>query len=110
MCALQKNDLDFQNNTISITKTLPGQNENMKFYKIGTPKNGTARKIEMEKSIMDMLRELVRKNDEHKMQYRTLIEDFHDKDFVFCRKDGYPYSRGYVNNRIKRILRLAKIN
>src|SRR5690625_5760226 len=36
-----------------------------------------------------MLKQLVRSNDRHKMKYRTVIEDFHDKDFVFQRKNGY---------------------
>ncbi len=109
LCALQKDDLDFENNTINITKTISGQHENMRKYKLGTPKNGSARKVEMEKPIMDMLRELVRKNDEHKMKWRTLIDDFHDADFVFARKNGYPYFRGDVNGRIKRILKETNI-
>ncbi|WP_164670926.1 tyrosine-type recombinase/integrase [Virgibacillus doumboii] len=104
--ALQKQDLDFDRNQIRIYKTISGHNENMRTYDMGTTKNSTARTIDMEQPIMDMLRELVRKNDEHKMKYRTLIDDFHDADFVFQHKNGYPYFRGTVNDRIKRILRL----
>jgi integrase len=109
LCALQKNDLDFENNVISVTKTITGHGESMRGYELGTPKNGSARTLEMEEPIMDMLREQVRKNDEHKMKYRLEIEDFHDMDFVFPHKNGYPYSRGDVNYRIKHILKKAKI-
>ncbi|ALX47482.1 tyrosine-type recombinase/integrase [Lentibacillus amyloliquefaciens] len=107
--ALMKSDLDFDNNLIRITKTMSGQNENMREYELGTTKNESARIIEMEQSIMDMLRELVRQNDEHKMKYRTLIDDYHDGDFVFARKNGYPYFRGDVNYRMKRILKKTNI-
>lgn len=81
----------------------------MRDYELGTPKNGSARKFEMEQLVMDMLRELVRKNDEHKMKYRLEIEDFHDADFVFAHKNGYPYCRGDVNYRIKRLLKQTEI-
>ncbi|WP_088051088.1 MULTISPECIES: site-specific integrase [Bacillaceae] len=110
MSLLCTKNLDFKNNTISITKTLAGQKESMKKYKLGSPKTEKSeREIEMEQPIMDMLRESVRKNDEHKMRYRTIIDDFHDAYFVFARENGYPYFRGDVNKRIKRILRKAKI-
>lgn len=53
---------------------------------------------------MDMLKKVVRENDEHKMQYRTLIEDFHDKDFVFSRGNGYPFVTKTILMRMNRIL------
>ncbi|WBX80640.1 tyrosine-type recombinase/integrase [Virgibacillus salarius] len=51
-----------------------------------------------------MLKKVVRENDEHKMQYRTLIEDFHDKDFVFSRGNGYPFVTKTILMRMNRIL------
>ena len=53
---------------------------------------------------MDMLRELVRINDKHKMKYRTVLDDYHDKDFVFSRGNGYPFVTKTVLNRMNRIL------
>ncbi|WP_158701566.1 tyrosine-type recombinase/integrase [Lentibacillus sp. Marseille-P4043] len=109
LCALQKSDLDFNNNTINVLKTVYSKNQNMYTYTLDTPKtNNSVRTIEMEQPIMDMLRKLVQRNDEHKMKYR-LQDDYQDMDYVFARLNGRPYFRGDINKRIKRILRLAKI-
>lgn len=56
-----------------------------------------------------MLRELVRLNDTHKMKYRTLLEDFHDEDFVFQRNNGYPYVIKSLSSRMKRLLKFCDI-
>jgi len=56
-----------------------------------------------------MLRELVRLNDTHKMKYRTLLEDFHDEDFVFQRNNGYPYVIKSLASRMKRLLKFCDI-
>ncbi|MDY7044386.1 site-specific integrase [Virgibacillus sp. M23] len=105
LCALQKSDLNFEDNIISITKTLYNEKNNMKEYELTPPKtDGSIRDIEMEQPIMDMLKKVVRENDEHKMQYRTLIEDFHDKDFVFSRGNGYPFVTKTILIRMNRIL------
>ncbi|MBP1948483.1 site-specific integrase [Virgibacillus litoralis] len=111
LCALKKSDLDLENNIISVTKTINSKNDNMREYDITTPKNDiSVRKVEMEKPIMDMLRDLIRRNDTHKMKYRLQMEDFHDGDFVFSRENGYPYFGIDVNSRINRMLKKAKIN
>lgn len=109
LCSLQKSDLDFKNNTISITKTIYSRTENMHDYELITPKTeDSVRVIDMEQPIMDLLKNLVKRNDKHKMKYR-LHEDYHDMDFLFSRLNGRPYFRGDINDRIKRILKLAKI-
>lgn len=51
-----------------------------------------------------MLKKVVRENDEHKLQYRILIEDYHDKDFLFARGNGYPFVTKTVLERMNRIL------
>ncbi|WP_144559591.1 tyrosine-type recombinase/integrase [Shouchella miscanthi] len=110
LCALQKEDLDFQNNTISIYKTLYNENNNMKSYELNTPKTiGSIRTIEMEESVMKMLKSLVRSNDERKMRLRTKHDDFHDKDFVFCRPNGYPYVTKNVADRMERLINMTNI-
>ncbi|WP_079709964.1 tyrosine-type recombinase/integrase [Paraliobacillus ryukyuensis] len=110
LCALQKQDLDFENNTIDINKTIYNNTNNMKAYELTPPKTvGSIRVIDVDQPIMDMLKKLVRKNDEHKMEYRTLIDDFHDKDFLFQRKNGYPYSPAYLLKRMNRIVERTKI-
>lgn len=109
LISLKKSDLDFENNTIRISKTLYNENNNMKEYILDTTKTNKARTIDMDETIMKMLKRLVTKNDAHKMEYRTLIEDFHDKDFVFQRKNGYPFITKSIANRMQRILLLTNI-
>src|SRR5699024_12256375 len=91
LVALKKSDLDFNKNTISISKTLYSENNNMKEYVLDTTKTNRSRIIDMDESIMKMLKQLVRSNDLHKIKYQTLIEDIHDEDFVLHRKIGYRY-------------------
>src|SRR5699024_10102993 len=42
--------------------------------------------------------------DKHKMKYRTMLDDFHDEDFLFQRGNGYPYIIKNISNRMKRLL------
>src|SRR5690625_3829812 len=98
LLALKKSDLDFKNNTIRISKTLYNENNNMKEYVLDTTKTSITRTINLDPTIMKMLKTLVRKNDKHKLKYQTQIEDFHDADFVFQRTNGYPYITKSIAN------------
>lgn len=105
LTVLQKQDLDFEKNTIDINKTLYNPNNNMLKYELDIPKTeGSIRVVKMDKPIMDMLKKLVVKNDEYKLQYKLLIDNYHDKDFVFARPNGYPFVTKTLVNRMNRIL------
>src|SRR5699024_6476250 len=45
----------------------------------------------------------------HKMKYRTVIEDFHDEDFVFQRSNGYPFLTKNLSDRMKRLLKFSEV-
>lgn len=110
LCALQKEDLLFDTNEISIWKTIYSETNNMRNYKLTTPKSDkSVRLVNMEPHIMDMLKKVVLDNDKHKMKYRTMIEDYHDKDFVFARKNGYPFYTIPINVRMNRVLGMTTI-
>ena len=109
LVALKKSDLDFNKNTIRISKTLYSENNNMKEYVLDTTKTNRSRIIDMDESIMKMLKQLVRSNDLHKIKYRTVIEDFHDEDFVFQRKIGYPFLTKNLSDRMKRLLKFSEV-
>src|SRR5690625_1925984 len=109
LVALKKSDLDFNKNTIRISKTLYSENNNMKEYVLDTTKTNRSRIIDMDEAIMKMLKQLVRSNDLHKMKYRTVIEDFHDEDFVFQRKNGYPFLTKNLSDRMKRLLKFSEV-
>ncbi|RKD25962.1 hypothetical protein BEP19_03285 [Ammoniphilus oxalaticus] len=58
---------------------------------------------------MELLMNLVRRNDKHKLQYRHTYDDYNDKDFVFCRDDGYPFSPARIVTRMNRLMQKTAI-
>lgn len=109
LLALKKSDLDSEENTIRVSKTMSNPDNNMRKYKLETTKTNKVRIINIEKLIMEMLKKLVHKNDVHKMKYRNQTEDFHDADFVFQRPNGYPFATKNVGDRMKRIMKYVNI-
>lgn len=109
LISLKKQDLDFKNNTIRISKTMYNPDNNMRKYELVTTKTAVMRTIDMDPSIMRMLKLLVHKNDVHKMKYQTVLEDFNDEDFLFQRNNGYPFVTKTIADRMRRILRYTDI-
>ncbi|GKV70228.1 site-specific integrase [Sporosarcina sp. NCCP-2716] len=110
ICALQKDDLDFENNIISITKTLYNETNNMRKYELTPPKTeGSIRDVHVEQPIMDMLKQLVRKRDKYNLQYRHLHKEYHDMDFVFARSNGYPFAPKNIGLRMERLMEKTTI-
>lgn len=110
LCALKKSDLNFDNNTIRVSKTLYSENNNMREYTLDTTKTNTMRIVEMDNNIMSMLKQLIHNNDVHKLKYRTLIEDYNNEDFVFQRHNGYPFFIKNISDRMRRLLKFSGIN
>lgn len=110
LCALTKDDLDFDKNKIRISKSLYLETNNPKKYEITTTKTKKVRIIDMDEKLMLMLKNLIRKNDKQKMKNRMLIEDFHDSDFVFQNYDGYPLSTKKIRDRMRRIMKYVGID
>lgn len=110
LCALQKPDLDFTNQSISIYKTLYAESNNMREYTLTPPKTtGSVRVIDMETPIMELLKKLCKENDKRNLKLRTVYEDFHDKDFVFSRPNGYPFITKNVLDRMDRLIAMTNI-
>lgn len=109
LLALEKSDLNFENNTIWIGKTLYNESNNIRKYDILPTKTNVARIINVEKSIMVMLKRLIVKNDENKLKNRLLIDGFHDSDFVFQHTNGYPFMTQNIRQRMDRLMRLTTI-
>lgn len=111
LCALCWKDIDTDNQTISITKTLYNPSNNTREYELSTPKTAkSVRVIEMDKLVISEL-------ESHKsMQNRTkmrLRDTWYDKDFVFTNIQnypGYPWYIKKIQNRMTRILKLAGLS
>ena len=86
LLALKWADIDFENNTINITKTYYNPNNNKKKYQILTPKTESSiGKITVDANVIKMLHD-----------YKINVQDnwkdelYVDNNFVFTDNNGYP--------------------
>jgi integrase len=111
LCALKWKDVDFEEETISITKTYYNPTNNTKKYHLLPPKTKTAkRKIDIDPSVLQQLEKLHLEQKKVKMKNR---DSYHDADFVFAKlikNPGYPELIKVVEIRMKRLLKLAGLN
>lgn len=110
LCALKWPDLNFNTNQVRITKTLYNENSNMKLYELVTPKTkGSIRTIDIDESVMKLLKEFQERQNKIMAEAKKLIPDFHDANFVFCRENGYPFVQKNVLIRMERLLKKTSI-
>jgi integrase len=100
LCALQWPDIEYDKGTIHVSKSLE---ETEEFgLQVKSTKSGIARRIEVDSSVFDVLRDHQREQEEHRRlhgpDYRS------DLNLVFCRPDGYYYSPDKLGTRIKAAL------
>jgi integrase len=108
LLALQWKDINFKGHTITITKTLYNPKGKEGQYELLTPKtSGSIRTIKMDPNVMTLLKKHKAEQNEIKMRMR---DKYHDHDFVFARPSGYPEVMKKVEDRMKRLLKIAKID
>lgn len=101
LLALKWKDIDFEAKEFNITKTIFNIDGKKDEYKLLPPKTETSiRKITFDERIAQLLKRHKQKQNEQKMQVRTI---WHDADFVITREDGYPMSPRFVHYRMKRL-------
>lgn len=102
-------DINFEDCTIRISKTLYNPGNNISFQLL-PPKNGKKRTIEIDPNLLETFKSFKRKQAEFIMKYRN---EYHDEDFIFVRIKkhlGYPEASKTVERRMARLLRLSKLN
>lgn len=114
MLALKWSDINFDTNEVRITKTNYNKTNNMKNYKLTPPKtNASIRTIYIDDIVMKMLKEHKARQNKIIMANRMIPDgkggfmknpDFHDGNFVFAHKNGYPYTKKHVYERMKRLM------
>ncbi|RKD22588.1 integrase [Ammoniphilus oxalaticus] len=110
LCALKWSDVDFEKNTIRITKTIYNESNNMREYELTPPKTeGSIRQIELEEEIMQLLKSHRRRRLKIKLSFQHELEEYHDEDFVFCRPNGYPFIQKNIGDRMRRLLAYTNI-
>lgn len=107
LVALKWKDINFEEQTINITKTYYNPKNNTKQYKLLPPKTaGSIRKIDVEEEVLMALRKHQLKQKEVKLQ---VGKDYYDKDFVFGRFNppyyGYPHFIKTIENRMDSLLK-----
>lgn len=112
LCALKWRDIDFEKQTISISKTYYNPTNNRKEYKLLTPKTPTAvRIIDVDETVINELSKHKLAQKQTMMKHRDI---YHDEDFVFASIDdelpGYPLYIKKIENRMRRLLKMAKLN
>ncbi|MEK5108549.1 tyrosine-type recombinase/integrase [Cytobacillus sp. FSL K6-0129] len=111
LLALKWKDIDFENQTINITKTFYNPRNVTKEYQLLPPKTkGSIRKINVEDEVITTLKKHQIKQKEIKLQ---VGKEYHDKDFVFGRMNapyyGFPHFIKTVENRMRSLLKKTSI-
>lgn len=111
LCALKWSDFDFNNQTLSITKTYYNPTNNIRKYELLTPKTKTSkRKIEISPIIFKELEDHQARQKEIKMKYR---KTYHDKGFVFANAEeypGFPIYIKFIESRMRSLLKTSGLN
>ena len=105
LLALKWSDIDFENNTISITKTYYNANNNKKHYQILTPKTESSiGKISVDPHVIQLLKD-----------YKVNVQDtwknelYVDNNFVFTDVNGYPLVIKKLSTWIQAIMKKTDI-
>ncbi|KZS45746.1 integrase [Paenibacillus glucanolyticus] len=110
LCSLKWPNINFDEKNIRITKTIYCENNNIANYELTPPKNeGSIRTVDIDPSVMNLLKLHQRKQQKFNMTYRNFNKDFHDEKFVFSRDNGYPFLPIDVYRYMKQILKKTKI-
>lgn len=112
LCALKWSDIDFEEQTISITKTYYNPKNVISEYVLLTPKTKTSKRvIDVDRLVLDELEALRTQQKAVHMRYR---KTYHDKGFVFAQMGeqnaGYPAYPKLVGIRMARLVKIAELN
>ena len=109
LCALEEQDLDFDNHSISVTKTLLYQKldgDEGKAFHIGPPKTGSSvRTVPMNQACEEALRKQIRLKKMLSLKY---VQENEFRNLLFVTKFNTPICSVVLNEAIKRIV--AEIN
>ncbi|MDT8862413.1 site-specific integrase [Alkalihalobacillus sp. MEB130] len=111
LVALKWRDIDFINQTISITKTYYNPNNNTLEYQLVPPKTRKSRrKVVIDEEVIQALKD---HKDVQKQVIKRLGNDYYNKDFIFAKMErqfGCPIVIKNVRDRTKRLLTIASLN
>lgn len=106
--SLKWTDIDFEAQTLRVTKTIHNVSNNRKKFNLFTPKTKKSiRTISIDPFVVDLLQR-------HQMEQEMVKQHNHmfyqDYSFIFASSDGYPLTVTLINDRMKRVLALTGID
>ncbi|MEF2965090.1 site-specific integrase [Paenibacillus sp. M1] len=111
LCALEKEDIDYENKQINVIKNLYYQ-DGIESFTLGPPKNETSvREVDMTNKVVQLFKEQEFELKKLKLML-GLDVIYKSHDFVFMngiRKPGYPLSPYSINAYMKTVLKKAKL-
>ncbi|MED2763452.1 site-specific integrase [Bacillus thuringiensis] len=108
LLALKWSDVDFEENSISITKTMYNPNNITGNYQLLTPKTkGSIRKIKLDEYIIKILK---KHNLNQKQTKLMLGNTYFDSGFVVTKLNGEAEFVKTIQNRLKRLLKITSID
>ncbi|OPA76774.1 site-specific integrase [Paenibacillus selenitireducens] len=111
LCSLKWRDINYIDQTISITKTIYNKKNNTREYLVHTPKTKSSiRVIDVDELVLKTLEDHRVRQNLLRMEKRNT---YFDEGYVFANENafpGYPLVPADLIKRMNRILKLAKIN
>lgn len=112
LAILCEDDINFKEGYIRINKTVYNGKCKASEFKLQRPKTRKSKRIiEIDETLVNILREHISWQKEVKMSMRNVYYDKHN--FVFAnttRNPGYPEHRNYYVRHMRRYLKLARLN
>ena len=113
LCALKWSDIDFIEQTISVTKTYYNPTNKINAFKLLTPKTKSSRRvIDVDQLVLDELKNLRHEQNKLKILHANTYYE-KEQGFVFAQQKvniGYPPHEKLISYRMKRLLKIAKLN
>ncbi len=114
LCPLKETDIIKNNDgshSLSITKTYYNPTNNIKSYQLVPPKTLSSRRIiDIDNLVVNSLNSIIERNKEIK---KIVGSEYYDKGFIFVNNGtypGYPVYVKIIQQRMARLLKLAKLN
>lgn len=112
LCSLKWSDINFKEQTISITKTYYNPKNIITNYTLLPPKTKKSKRIiDIDEIVLNELCKHKTKQKEVQMKYLNI---YHSKDFVFSQQDkknaGYPIYPKFIAIRMARLLKISELN
>lgn len=111
LVALKWTDINFEEQTISITKTYYNPTNNTLAYQLLPPKTRRSKRtLVVDKAVIEALKKYLELQNRVKERFG---DDYLDIGFIFAKHDrqpGYPIFIKTIQNRMTRLLKLAELN